>query len=150
MGQRADLAATIRGPRRGEVWSIQVTSTGKAYNLRKLAFENVLWDNEDKRRGDMILRLEAWDGDVYFQLDSQGGSVTLDGTAVQASTTVDAAAFANTYAPRVPNGGFRDFQFDRGKDLYLHVRTLSGVTARLDVFLSSDLPASAEKATYGA
>ena len=123
-----DQWANAVPPRKGAEVTIAVDSTGRAYNISKLALGGYTPNGENVRSVYCNLQLTADGGDVYIQFDSTN-TVTLDDTAAHAAGT-ELVVFANTYCAKIPSGATVPVRIDRKIDKYMHIKTSTG-TAKL-------------------
>lgn len=126
--------SNIQIPRKGEVMAKTVDTTGRAIDLRLLAFNDIAYRIE---RGEWVfinLKNESTTTSIYFYA-APDATVTISATDVLAAAT--AASFPTTHPWVLGPSEERSYRLARAVDLFLHVITAAG-TATLRLGTSSD------------
>ncbi len=110
-------------PRKNAIWSVNVDSTARAYDISKLAIGGYTPEAAGKRSNQVVLYLHADTVDVFFYFHTATDSALSD-TATQTAATAD-AAFAATYAAVVKAGTSEVFRIDRAIDKFLILKAAS-------------------------
>jgi hypothetical protein len=126
--------SNIQIPRRGEVMAITVDTTGRAIDLRLLAFNDVNWKLGSKEWVFVNLKNQDAANSIFFYA-APDNTVTIDPAAIIAAGT--AASFPGTHAWFLAPGEERSYRISRDNDLFLHVRATAG-TPTLRLGTSSD------------
>lgn len=125
----------------GQVICLAVDSTSRAYDISKLAWNGVSVV-KTSNRNEHFISLQCESNDVYFAFSStaQGSAETIDDTASVTAGSVTALALPSTpFPPAHLVAGLPpiDVRLDRQVDVTLIVKCVSGKTATLRIWPSS-------------